>query len=416
MLAELEPAAILAIVLASGAFFGCLLLWLLRRQDHHTWVLARAPGLPIRTLSVGDDAWLRGRVLADQPLVCPWFDRECVAYHYSIERKVTTTHRDSKGRTRRTTSWRTEHSENDAIDFHIDDGEKILVRIKSADNEALVSIGTDYEGPSRRHSARVLEPGAIVSVLGVKTDDGSFAAVAEVPLLITRKERQARVRSSHRSETALFVFAWLLPFAAGAIAMILSREWQWYQEPLQILLVLLGGTGMAAPFWWLGTYNRLVRLRQQVLASFRQVDVDLAVRAALVPNLVSVVKASATHEQQLLEDLAAIRAGTSQDAAVAGEQRSVAAARQTLLLHERHPELRADAVYRDLHERLWTVEEKLAHSRSLYNDIVQEWNDRIARFPALLVARVCGYRQAPSFQGDDAEVPPPLRDIDMASP
>ena len=67
--AEIEAACI---AVAVGVLLGWIFQWRLRRQDDHTWVLARAPELPIRALSVGDDAWLRGTVLSDDPLICPW--------------------------------------------------------------------------------------------------------------------------------------------------------------------------------------------------------------------------------------------------------------------------------------------------------------------------------------------------------
>ncbi len=79
-----------------------------------------------------------------------------------------------------------------------------------------------------------------------------------------------------------------------------------------------------------------------------------------------------------------------------------------LLLHEAYPQLRADQVYRDLHDRLWAVEEKLAHSRQLYNDVANEWNVATTRVPTVGVARAMGCRPAPLFAGDDAPLPPRL--------
>ena len=84
------------ISIAVGVLLGALFQWRLRRQDDHTWVLARAPELPIRALSVGDDAWLRGDVRCEQPLTCPWFEVPCVSYEYKIEKKVTRTTTDSE--------------------------------------------------------------------------------------------------------------------------------------------------------------------------------------------------------------------------------------------------------------------------------------------------------------------------------
>lgn len=404
-----QPLLILLVALAAGCLLGALFLHLLRLKDHFTWVLARAPQLPIRVLAGGDDAWIRGTVHCEQPLRCPWFDVPCVSYSYRIENKVTVTRRDKDGKTHTTTEWKTEHSDSRSTDFVVDDGQRITVRMQQANNEAQQGLGTDYQSSDRRHSASALQLGVVVSVLGVKQDDGSFAGEREVPCLITRKERSQRLQGSRGSETWLFGFACFWPFAGGGVATWAVLA-QWIEaQPLGWLLVLLGALLAMLPYWWIAEHNRLVRLRQQVLAAFRQVDVDLAVRAQLVPNLVAVVRGAAGHEQTLLTGLAAIRSGLDPAGAVAAERTALAATRQVLLLHERQPQLRADAVYRDLHDRLWAIEEKLAHTRSLYNDVVTEWNNRIATLPSQLVARACSYRPAPPFLGEDAELPPPLR-------
>lgn len=393
-------------VLAGGLLLTWLFAWLARRLDDRTFVLARAPALPIRALAVGDDAWLRGRVrvLDGEPLVCPWFAAPCVAYRYTIEKKVTVTRRDKDGKTRTETEWRNEHSEDRAIAFALDDGAVVRVDVENAENEALQSLGTDYERSDRRHSAQVLELDAEVSVLGVVRDDRTFGCVREVPCLVTRKHRDERVRSSHRGETVLYCFALFFAFAGGAGA---AAVWSQARDLPTWLQALACGLAPLLPVWWLLTHNRLIRLRQQVRTAFRQVDVDLGVRAGLVPNLVAVVRAAAAHERGLLESLTRLRAGADRDERIEADREAQRTARAVLLLHERYPDLKSDALYRDLHERLWAVEEKLAHTRSFYNDVVTEWNDRIASFPSLLVARACGHREATLFATDDGEALPP---------
>lgn len=411
MLASADPLLPALGFALAGLLLGALLLRLLTRQDHRTWVMARAPFLPVRTLAVGDDAWVRGTVRCTTPIECPWFEVECVAFEYRREREHRWTTKDKDGKTKHHSEWRTELSTTLAVDFEVDDGECITVRSTGAEIEARRSLGTDYETSRLRHSASVIELGAEVSVLGVKHDDGSFGHAAEVPCLITRQQRDERVESSASGETSLFFSAGFFAFAGGAGAAAwwlthrgpapLPAEWAW---------LLPCGLATWLPIWWLGTNNRLVRLRQQVQAAFRQVDVDLAVRAGLVPNLVTVLRTYANHEQGLLERLAQVRCGGGAAAAVAAERDSAAAMRSVLALHEAYPELRADTLYRDLHERLWAVEEKLAHTRQLYNDIATEWNDRITQFPANLVAGLQRCRPAPWFAGDDAPLPPRLTD------
>ncbi|GAB4138181.1 MAG: hypothetical protein Fur0037_03750 [Planctomycetota bacterium] len=93
--------------LLGGWIAAMIFLFLLRRQDHFSWVLARAPSLPISVLAAGDDAWVRGAIRCDDPLICPWFEIPCVAYRYEIEKKVTVTRHDKDGNTTTHSEWRT---------------------------------------------------------------------------------------------------------------------------------------------------------------------------------------------------------------------------------------------------------------------------------------------------------------------
>jgi LemA protein len=393
------------LVFGGGALLGWAMATAARRQDHKTFVLARAPGLPIRSLSAHDDAWLRGVVHPYGSLLrCPWFGIDCAAFTYRRERKHTITEKDSDGKTRTRTEWRTEQSESEAVAFVLDDGQRIVVDLPAGRNEAMRSTGYDHEWSDVRHSAQVLEPGTEVSVLGVKRDDGTFGPLAEVPLLVTRQLREQRVKSSARSENWLLFFAMFFPFAGLTVGSALLTGAQdlpgWLPAAAIGLLVLV-------PQWWLLTHNRLVRLRQQVRATQQQIAIELAQRSTLVPNLIEVVKGYAAHEQELLAKLTAIRSGGDVDSRVRGEVAAVAATRSLLLLHERHPDLKSDALYRDLHDRLWAVEEKIAHARSMYNDVVSEWNTRLAQFPSSFVASVSGCKPAALFAAQCEEARPP---------
>jgi LemA protein len=407
-----DPAWIAAAIALAGPAAGMLMLRGHASQDHRTWVLARAPRLPVGTLAVGDDAWLRGKVVPQQVLHCPEFDVACVSFAYKRERLHRWTTKDKDGKVQHHSEWRTEHSEAECVDWWLDDGDRILVRARGAEDEARSSLGTRYTSSSLRHSASVLEVGAEVSVLGVKLDDGSFGAAAEVPCLWSLQQREKRLRQSEHGEWWWFFGACLVAFAGGAAA---AGFWllQVAQERFSIQVAsAMVGLGMLTwmPVWWIGAWNRLVRLRQQVQAAFRQVDVDLSVRAALVPNLIAVVQAGAAHEAELLRRLAAIRSGQAADEAVEGERSACAATRGVLRLHERYPQLQQQDLYLDLHDRLWAVEEKLAHTRQLYNGIATEWNNRLQRFPEALVAVVMRCHPAPWFAGlDDDAVPPRLR-------
>ena len=54
-------------------------------------------------------------------------------------------------------------------------------------------------------------------------------------------------------------------------------------------------------FIFIGVYNGLVRLRNQVKNAWAQIDVQLKRRHDLIPNLVETVKGYMTHERETLE-------------------------------------------------------------------------------------------------------------------
>lgn len=411
MLADITREGWAGIVAGLSVVLGWLFAGALRRQDYRTFVFARAPQLPVRVLSVHDDAWLRGTVASEEPLACPWFGVPCVAYSYQIEDLVTKTRTvrgsDGKDRVESYEEWDLVRSVSAAIDFWLEDDEAyIWIAMSEGRNEAQASLGTDYEHPRRRHTAAALQLGEPVSVLGVKRDDDSFGPLAEVPLLVTYAEPKARVAAAHAREKWLFFWACLLPFVGGALGVGI---WQHAATWQQWLAYAPAGLVLWLPQWWLLSYNRLVRLRGQVTAAQRQVDVELAMRSDLVPNLVTVVQTYAGHEQALLAELAEIRSTSNFADRVANEAEAVRACRQLLALHEQYPKLLADDLYRDLHDRLWAIEEKLAHARGAYSDVVTEWNTRLATFPSALVGRSARMQPSELFAAEcEAALPPRL--------
>lgn len=52
--------------------------------------------------------------------------------------------------------------------------------------------------------------------------------------------------------------------------------------------------------WFMKTYNKLIKLRNQVKDQWSQVDVQLKKRFDLIPNIVETVKGYAKHEQETL--------------------------------------------------------------------------------------------------------------------
>jgi len=151
----------------------------------------------------------------------------------------------------------------------------------------------------------------------------------------------------------------------------------------------------------IGTYNRLVSLRQRIRNAWSQIDVQLKRRYDLIPNLVNTVKGYATHERETFENVTrarnmAINASDVNQQAEAENMLS-GALKSLFAVAESYPELKADANFRQLQEELSNTEGKIAFSRQFYNDTVMKYNTAIQRFPTVLIAGMFGFHQEEYF-------------------
>ena len=407
-LLAIEPMGAAGIAIGLGILLGWLCLRFSRRQDRKNFIYARAPKLPVSVLAEHDDAWIRGVVRCARPLNCPHFGMDCVYYDYTIERRVTRTTTDSKGRTKTTTSWVTDRHDRKAVSFDLVDervdAASIQVLGEDAEYHHMDHTGLDYAGFSRRHSASFLVLQKTVTVLGVKLEGNGFGPYQEIPLLVTTRPREAFLEGAASSEKWFRWFGFLSLLLGGGFATMSLFAELWCtrpgDEPWLIGIGVLGGLVILSPFWWISTYNRYVRTNEQCEAAWRQIDVDLVVRDSVIPNLVAIVKGYQHHERDLFESVARLRTGNDVGERIRGDAMAAKVTSGLLLLKEKYPDLRANENFLDLHEKLWAVEEKIAAARTLYNQIAMEWNNLMQSFPTILVGKVCGYRARDYFRSE----------------
>ena len=79
---------------------------------------------------------------------------------------------------------------------------------------------------------------------------------------------------------------------------------------LVVLLIVLAIVVVLA-LVGVGLYNGLIRLRNVVQESWRQIDVELNRRHDLIPNLVETVKGYASHERETLQAVTNARAAAA---------------------------------------------------------------------------------------------------------
>ena len=159
-------------------------------------------------------------------------------------------------------------------------------------------------------------------------------------------------------------------------------------------------------------YNALVKNKNLVEEGWSGIDVQLRRRADLIPNLIETVKGYASHEDKLFRDIAELRAKSISGGTV-GEQSAVGQAMSAALgrlfaIAEAYPELKADANFRDLQDKLAGIEDEIQMSRRYYNGAVRNLNTMVESFPTNIIANQFQFQKAEFFEIGDAaarEVP-----------
>src|SRR5262249_24168538 len=131
---------------------------------------------------------------------------------------------------------------------------------------------------------------------------------------------------------------------------------------LTLIIVLVVVAILA--FMLIGTYNRLVKLRQNTNEAFADIDVQLKQRQDLIPNLVDTVKAYASHERGTLDEVTAARAAAAGantvEGKIAAENALTGALGRLFAVAEAYPDLKANTNFLQLQSELSDIENKLA--------------------------------------------------------
>lgn len=174
-------------------------------------------------------------------------------------------------------------------------------------------------------------------------------------------------------------------------------------EPvLAIVLLAL----LAAAVLLVLSYNRFVAQVASIDATWANIEGELQRRHDLVPNLVASVQGYVAHERRLFEQVTAARAR-----AIAAVPRSVPMEQQAraedeltqgltslLAVTESYPQLKSDAVFRDLQRQLVETEDRISAARRLYNLEVASYERRRRSVPSNVVASTAGFAPRDMFE------------------
>ncbi|HIF46628.1 MAG TPA: LemA family protein [Candidatus Poseidoniales archaeon] len=160
-----------------------------------------------------------------------------------------------------------------------------------------------------------------------------------------------------------------------------------------VIGIIAGVAALIILIWFISTWNRLIRLEENVNKSWADIDVLLKQRYDMIPNLVNIVKGYADHEREIFEQFAVARQ-TAAGALAQGDVKGIGAAEGMLaglmprinMVAEQYPELKADTSFINLQNQMVSLENQVSDRREFYNASATNWNAGIAMIPTNIVA------------------------------
>ena len=150
--------------------------------------------------------------------------------------------------------------------------------------------------------------------------------------------------------------------------------------------------------YFITVYNGIISLHNQVNKAWYNINVLLKQRHDQIPNLVKVCREYMLYEQQVLEEIVNLRSLYNTTAQIRDlgsiDQGISQQLAKVFALAENYADLKADENYQYVFKTLQELEMKIADNRSFYNDYVENYNNRVERFPDNCVAFLCGYKKA----------------------
>lgn len=180
-----------------------------------------------------------------------------------------------------------------------------------------------------------------------------------------------------------------------------------------VTILVIVGIVLVVFLWGKNSYNSLVNSEEKVTGAWSQVENVYQRRADLIPNLVNTVKGYADFEQKTLTQVIEARSKATgvnvnaenlDEASIQqfqqAQQGLSSALSRLMVVVERYPDLKANQNFMDLQSQLEGTENRIAVERRSFNEIAQNYNAQIRRFPNNIFAGLFGFDRKAYFEAD----------------
>ena len=177
-------------------------------------------------------------------------------------------------------------------------------------------------------------------------------------------------------------------------------------------------------------YNAIQKNDETVTSGWSEVVNQYQRRADLIPNIVNSVKGFAEQEKSVLlgvtearSKVGSVQVGpqvTNDPAAMqkfqAAQSELTGALSRLLVVTENYPQLKSDALFRDLVAQLEGTENRITVARNRYIQAVQNYNVGIRTFPENITAMIFGYKEKANFTVDNEKEISTAPKVDFSRP
>lgn len=177
-----------------------------------------------------------------------------------------------------------------------------------------------------------------------------------------------------------------------------------------ILLVILAALLLFA-YSGCNTYNSMVTMDEGVSAQWKQVEVAYQARADKTKNLFEIVQSAADFEKQTLKEVMEARARATsiqinaenltpeKMAEFEKAQNAFGSSLGRLMaVAENYPQLQSVQAFRDFQAQYEGMENRISTERRRFNEVAQELNTYIRRFPKNIWAGIFGIQKRAYFE------------------
>lgn len=174
---------------------------------------------------------------------------------------------------------------------------------------------------------------------------------------------------------------------------------------ITIVLSVIGAAILIALFGYIiMLFNNYVRLKNLVKKAQANIDVLLKQRFDELPKLIAAVKGYMKHESETLQNIAdrrsQIMSGGMASKAVASNQIQ-SALKSVFAVAEQYPDLKANESFKQLQERISSIETEISQRREFYNSSVNNHNIWVETFPNNMIGKMFGAKVKELFQTND---------------